>query len=141
MRYTKILALTLFSPMIWADSLPSDVSVTVFTTQNYSIQDSTLAHHIYYLDAVENIEEGQGDVFSTVPEKAAEQAKKWLHSSQGKKFQSDLQQAYIGIIEGWKLEVMKVPAIVFQHSRREPMVVYGSTDINKAILIYKNASE
>lgn len=50
-------SLFLFPPCIWANAAPTDMSVTVFTTKAYAIQNKELAHHIYFLDAVENLEE------------------------------------------------------------------------------------
>lgn len=136
MRYQKILLSLLLLPSLWANPLPQNVEIMVFTTQNYPIQGATLTNHIYYLDAVENLEETTGELFGTDIESATVKAKEWLKSRDGVLFQRKLQQAYIGVTEGWKLGVMKIPAVVFQKSARPPEVIYGVTDVNKAIQIY-----
>lgn len=142
MRNRILLPLSLFSPVLWANSLPSDVSITVFTTQHYPIQYHTLADRIYLLDAVENLEEQTTALFGNEPNLtiATEQAQKWLKSEAGKQFEQQLQQAYIGVTEGWKLGVMKVPAVVFQ-SPHHTSVIYGQTNIATAIATYQQSQE
>lgn len=139
MRYYTFLVSTLISSAVLATSLPTDVKISVFTTQNYSIQHTELATHLYYLDAVENLEENATQFLSEKIELAEQQAKKWLSSSEGKKFEQQLQQAYTGITEGWKHGVMKVPAILFQSQGKEDAVIYGQTDVAKAIQTYQKS--
>lgn len=104
------LFLSLFSLASVANALPKDVSVSVFTTKHYAISHGELANNIYYLDAVENLEEKTTQLFdqTLAPSMAVQRAKQWLLSNEGKHFQQELQQAYIGVIEGWKMGIMKV---------------------------------
>lgn len=140
MRSKMLLFLSLFPSMVVANILPTDVVITVFTTKHYVIEHSEFAHHIYYLDSVENLEEKTAQLFgqNTTPAIAAKRAKQWLLSNEGKHFQQELQQAYIGVIEGWKMGIMKVPAIIFKQDTEVDIdVVYGITDIRQAIQLYR----
>ena len=141
MCYKKILIPLLLSSPLWASSLPSDIKVTVFTTQNYPIQNPELATQIYLLDEVENLEEEATKFLSEDLNTAEQQAQKWLASTEGKRFEQKLRQSYIGITEGWKLGIMKVPAVLFQPSSEEPAVIYGETNLSKAIKMYQDAKE
>lgn len=141
MHYRKWLIPLFISPCIWANTTPTDMSVTVFTTKAYAIQNKELAHHIYFLDAVENLEEQAMSWSSTDMNSTAEQAKQWLHSEAAQSFHRNVKEAYIGVTEGWKMGVMKVPAVVFQANSGETAVIYGQTDVEKAIADYRKYQE
>lgn len=74
---------------------------------------------------------------STDMNSTAEQAKQWLHSEAAQSFHRNVKEAYIGVTEGWKMGVMKVPAVVFQANSGETAVIYGQTDVEKAIADYR----
>lgn len=138
MRKRGYLMLLLSLPTLsLAEIHPEHPAITVFTTQFYPIKQAQLAQQVYYLDAVDTLEESTSKLFKQ-PAQAEIVAKQWLHSNEGKQFQQVLQQAYEGVIAGWKLGVMKVPAIVFNPNSPTPTVIYGETNVQKALNTYRH---
>lgn len=65
---------------------------------------------------------------------AAANAKQWIESSEGQAFAERMRAAYDGHMKAMHYGLEKTPAIVFD---RGEYVVYGSTDIRRALLIYR----
>ncbi|MGR3808215.1 TIGR03757 family integrating conjugative element protein [Pasteurella testudinis] len=121
--------------------MPSaDVTITVYTTQQYPIQSPELAAQIYYLDAVDKLEDRFAEQFqlSNQPEIAEKQAKALLHSQEWIAHETALRQAYEGISHAWQHGIMKVPAILFSSNSglEGNHVMYGIADLQHAIEIY-----
>lgn len=142
MRRSSLL-LSLLSCTVFANPWSSSITVMAFTTQHYPLQHTEFADSIYFLDAVEKLEEETTRLFGQNPNPtiATTQAKTWLVSEAGKQFQQQLQQAYEGVTEGWKIGVMKVPAVVFLAPSKEPAVIYGQPDLKAAIALYEQTQE
>ncbi len=111
--------------------------VSIFTIKQYPITHPQWADEIFYLDTVENLEESTATLFSKNPTVAEQQAKQWLQSEQGYQLQESLKEAYKGVIKGWQIGVMKVPAIVFENPDIEPVVIYGQSNLPAAVAQYK----
>ncbi|WP_078235895.1 TIGR03757 family integrating conjugative element protein [Haemophilus paracuniculus] len=140
MRYLSLLTLFVASNPVWANSVNQleNTKVVVYTTSNYPLEQKGFADQIYFLDEVEKLEEAFGKALSENPATAEKQAQALLQSEQGKQFQARLQQAYQGIADGWRNGVMKVPAVVFYPENAEPLVIYGETNVAKAVQRYKS---
>ncbi|OOF55897.1 integrating conjugative element protein [Rodentibacter genomosp. 2] len=119
-------------------SLPTHIEVNAYTTSYYPIKNRQLATHIYHLDQVELLEEQLSHYLSTNPQTAETQIRQKMSSSEWKQTEQALAEAYIGVTEGWKNGITKVPAILFTHPEtRQSAVIYGETDIAKALQFYQ----
>ncbi|GAB1672303.1 TIGR03757 family integrating conjugative element protein [Mannheimia haemolytica] len=133
------LPLLLLSAMASASpaNKPSDVTVKVFTSESYPIQQPHLADEVYYLDSVEKLEDSFLANLSTDPVQAEQQVRQVMNTAAWTQFETKLKTAYQGVIEGWKQGVMKIPAVVFE--KQNPVfssVIYGESDVGRAIERY-----
>ncbi|WP_249960599.1 TIGR03757 family integrating conjugative element protein [Histophilus somni] len=120
----------------WAE-LPSEVNITVFSTQAYPIQNAQLAHRLYHLDSVEQWEEQLSQTLSANPAQAENQAKAFFQHPDSQTKIRELQQAYQGVILGWQMGIRKVPAVLFDSPQFGQAVVYGVTDVQQAITLWE----
>lgn len=139
-KFHYLLPLLLFSAVSGANSQNplSDVKVKVFTSSAYPIYQSHLADAIYHLDSVEKLEDSFLPNLSSDPKQAEQQVRQLMHTEEWKQFETKLKTAYQGVIEGWKLGVMKIPAVVFEMP--DPTlssVIYGESDVGRAIERYR----
>lgn len=65
---------------------------------------------------------------------AATQARQWIESPAGQAFTERMRSAYDGHIKAMHYALEKTPAIVFEQGA---YVVYGSTNIRRALLLYR----
>lgn len=72
--------------------------------------------------------------FSGAQSQAEKNAKDWIQSREGKVFTDALRVAYDGHMLARKYKLEKAPAIVFDDGK---YVVYGSTNIRHALLLYR----
>lgn len=133
------LPLLLLSAMASASpaNKPSDVTVKVFTSESYPIQQPHLTDEVYYLDSVEKLEDSFLANLSTDPVQAEQQVRQVMNTAAWTQFETKLKTAYQGVIEGWKQGVMKIPAVVFE--KQNPTfssVIYGESDVGRAIERY-----
>ncbi|MBN6058683.1 TIGR03757 family integrating conjugative element protein [Aggregatibacter actinomycetemcomitans] len=126
------LTLGLISQFVLANSVEIPPSITVYTTQNYSIMHSELANQIYYLDDVEQWEDRISRRLSSNPVQAQLQAQQFFNSPDWVDYREKLKSAYQGVISGWQNGIKKVPAVLFQHPNIESVVVYGETNVLNA---------
>ncbi|KGQ62480.1 TIGR03757 family integrating conjugative element protein [Gallibacterium anatis] len=120
----------------WAE-LPSAVNITVFSTQAYPIQNAQLAQHLYHLDRVEQWEDALSQTLSSNPTQAEDQAKAFFQHPDSQTKIRELQQAYQGVIIGWQMGIRKVPAVLFDSPQFGQGVIYGVTDVQYAIQLWK----
>lgn len=128
----------LFSSTVWAEQIPSNVHISVFTTEAYPIKNNTLAHAIYSLDSVEHWENKFSQTLSNDPIQAEQQAKALFQSVETQKQLNALQEQYQNIIQGWQNGIRKVPAILFDSPQYGKSVVYGEIDVQKAITYWEH---
>lgn len=135
----KISLLFLSSLLSMSTLASSDiVEVNAYTTSYYPIRNSQLAAHVYYLDQVEGIEEQMSHQLSPSPQLAEAQIRQRMQSPEWKNMEQALANAYIGVTEGWKNGIVKVPAILFTNTQTgESAVIYGETDVAKALRLYQ----
>lgn len=76
--------------------------------------------------------------FAGAPAQAEKAAGNWVQSDEGKAFTEALRAAYNAHMLARKYKLKKAPAIVFDSGK---YVVYGSTDIRHALLLYRQASK
>lgn len=106
--------------------------ISVYTTNAYPIFHQEHAHQIYYLDAVEQIENDLSQGFSNDPQIAIQQAKSLFTSPEWQAQETNLKNAYIGLISGWQNGIKKAPAVLFESASLPVAVIYGEPDIIKA---------
>lgn len=134
------LPLLLLPSVIFAEEIPSTLKISVFSTHNYPIQHSSLAHAIYQLDDVEQWEDQFSYTFSKNPEQAEQQAKALFQTAETQNKLIELQKRYKGVIYGWQNGIRKVPAVLFDSQQFGKSVVYGVSDIKQAIVLWENWS-
>lgn len=76
--------------------------------------------------------------FTGAPAEAEKAAGNWVQSDEGKVFTEALRAAYDGHMLAREYKLQKAPAIVFDNGK---YVVYGSTDIRHALLLYRQANK
>lgn len=108
-------------------------NIIVYTTKMYPIQNSQLATQVYYLDQVENFEEEISQNLSKSPEIAEQEIRTFFNSTDWKAQEQQLKDAYQGVISGWQNGIKKVPAVFFDNQLSSPSVIYGMTDVQKAL--------
>lgn len=111
--------------------------MTVYTTHNYPITRAELAHQVYYIDEVENWEEQISRSFSLNPNQAQQQALQIFAQPQWQKQEQQLKNAYEGVLSGWQNGIKKVPAILFQAEGQENAVIYGETNVERALKLWQ----
>ena len=107
------------------------VTVEVFT--HHPSQVKKISGHqvqVYDLSAPDRVKSPQ---FSSSPARAEKEAKAWLQSQAGQRHIEQLKAAHQGHTKAIKYQLMKVPAVVFEHGK---YVVYGTTDVRKALQNY-----
>lgn len=141
MFFRKCLAISILSLPVVTIANPAalnNVIVKVFTTQFYPIQQAQYANAVYHLDSVENLENSFLTNLPTNPQQAEQQVRQVMQTSEWRQFENRLKTAYQDVIEGWKLGVMKVPAVVFEPlNPADSTVIYGETDVGRAIERYR----
>lgn len=143
MKKISLIALPFILSSITAGANPhnglQNVTVSVFTSLYYPIQHAQLADKIYALDRVEQIEEAFQPNIPIEPQQAEQYVKQVMNTPVWQQFEQELKTAYNGVTSGWKLGVMKIPAIVFERVHpTDTAVIYGETDVAKAIEYYRS---
>lgn len=137
--FTRIAILSLlFSPPIFAEQIPPEVQISVFSTAAYPIQNAQLAHTMHYLDDVEQWEAHFSQTLSPNPVQAEHQAKSLLEAAETQNQLRELYKTYQSVIVGWQNGIRKVPAVLFEHPLVGKGVVYGENDVQKAISYWEN---
>ncbi|MGM8229187.1 DUF1525 domain-containing protein [Cellvibrio sp. ARAG 10.3] len=120
-------------------TVDAQVLVDVFhwgeITKAIRLPDSTIRLH--NLNAPNEINR-QLPRFAGSPVQAENAAGNWIQSDEGKAFTEALRVAYDGHMLARKYQLQKAPAIVFDSGK---YVVYGSTDVRHALLLYRQASK
>lgn len=120
-------------PYAQATSPIENTQVIAYSITAYPIKGAHLADESHYLDKVEMIENDISRHLGTSLESAEKQAKEWLNSPRWKQIESQLAEAYQGVVSGWKNGVMKVPAVAFISSdNTKTEIVYGTSDVEQA---------
>lgn len=139
MHYLFFIFIALLSQGLYAHQTPEQINLIVYTSNNYPIHHKELADKIYFLDAVELLEDKLSTQLDLDPTIAEAQAKQFMLSNEFKQIEREIIRAYEGITEGWRMGVMKIPAIVFQPQQtpyQNAKIIYGENDVSKAIGIY-----
>ncbi|OOF38283.1 MULTISPECIES: TIGR03757 family integrating conjugative element protein [Rodentibacter] len=137
--FKRIATLSLLvSPPIFAEQIPSEVQISVFSTTAYPIQNAQLAHAIHYLDGVEQWEARFSRTLPSNPAQAEHQAKALFEAPETQNRLRELHQTYQNVIVGWQNGIRKVPAVLFEHPTLGKGVVYGENDVQKAISYWEN---
>ncbi|MGB3610918.1 MAG: DUF1525 domain-containing protein [Cellvibrio sp.] len=134
--YRSLLAVFL---VYMSTTVDAQVLVDVFhwgeITKDMRLPGATI--HLHNLNAPNEINR-QLPRFAGAPTQAEKGAGNWVQSDEGKAFTEALRVAYDGHMLARKYKIQKAPAIVFDSGK---YVVYGSTDIRHALLLYRQASK
>ena len=134
--YRSLLAVFL---IYMSSTIEAQVLVDVFhwgeITKAIRLPDATIRLH--NLNAPNEINR-QLPRFTGVPAQAEKTAGNWIQGDEGKAFTEALRVAYDGHMLARKYKIQKAPAIVFDSGK---YVVYGSTDIRHALLLYRQAGK
>lgn len=113
----------------------AEVAIEVFTDGPLDISNYPSIKH-YDLTEPQQVRQRMAPRLPANPEEATRLATIWFQSPAGLAYQQAMAKAYIGqkLVMQYKLE--KIPAIVFSRGEK---VVYGITDIERAISIYNES--
>ena len=134
MHKLALIAVTLFTTTANANQL----IVEAFYDKDTRLLNVQMAERIanvkaYDLSAPDQFEKQLSEGLSSDPTLAQKQAKERIEQH-GNEIQHQLMAAYEGALIAMKYEIKKIPAIVFNGGE---YVIYGVTDVNKAINMYK----
>ncbi|HAD31344.1 MAG TPA: TIGR03757 family integrating conjugative element protein [Methylophaga sp.] len=134
MHKLALIAVTLFTTTANANQL----IVEAFYDKDTRLLNVQMAERIanvkaYDLSAPDQFEKQLSEGLSSDPTLAQKQAKERIEQH-GNEIQHQLMAAYEGALIAMKYEIKKIPAIVFNGGE---YVIYGVTDVNKAISMYK----
>lgn len=101
---------------------------------NTKLAESVAYVSVYNLNAPDNLEKQLSTGLSKNPELAQKQAQERIAAG-GHKLKKSFQDAYEGSMLAMKYNIQKLPAVVFNAGKGG--VIYGVSDVNKAIRIYK----
>lgn len=138
MLIKKSLFLLVLPLSVFAQENPT---IIVYSTQYYPVSHTDLASQIYYLDQIEQWEDKVSRQLSTNPSVATQQAEQFFQSAEWKQSENQLKQSYQGLISGWQNGIRKVPAILFLSPGQEDSVIYGETNVAKALTTWQRKKE
>ncbi|MDX3903956.1 TIGR03757 family integrating conjugative element protein [Pasteurella multocida] len=133
MKASRFLGYFSIVTVVFSAVAQAQPNIIVYTTKMYPIQNSQLASQIYYLDQVENFEEEISRNLSKSPEIAEQEIRAFFNSADWKAQEQQLKDAYQGVISGWQNGIKKVPAVFFDNPESSASVIYGTTDVKKAL--------
>jgi integrating conjugative element protein (TIGR03757 family) len=108
---------------------------TWVVTDHAHLVTNTAEHRLIVLDEQQRLEDHLTSKLPPDPTQAAATIQAYLASPEGTRVQQELIQAQQGMTDAWSLGVEKIPAVVVD--RR--YVVYGETDVTKAIALIDRA--
>lgn len=137
----KLIALLLYLGIPIANA--TELQITVYTSQHYSIQHTELANKIYYLDQVEQVEEKFAKQFplGSQPEVALQKINQLRQSNDWLQLEQQLKSAYEGVSAGFTNGIRKIPAIQITGTDHKNYVLYGITDVSVALARYQQYQE
>ncbi|HEC8924907.1 TPA: TIGR03757 family integrating conjugative element protein [Salmonella enterica subsp. enterica serovar Stanley] len=80
---------------------------------------------VVWLDAPEQLQQSLFGSLTSNPKEAERQAQAVIHSAGWQQKQTELVQAYRGLLQAWSLGLQKYPAVVSD----DQYVVYGTADV------------
>ncbi|WKS98653.1 TIGR03757 family integrating conjugative element protein [Gallibacterium salpingitidis] len=127
----------------FASAIEAERQVTVYTSQNYSIQHAELANKIYYLDQVQQVEDKFAEQFplGQQPEAALQQINQLRQSNEWLQLEQQLKFAYEGVSAAFTNGIRKIPAIQITGTDHKNYVLYGITDVSVALARYQQYKE
>lgn len=106
-------------------SLPSRAAMVVYTDHAHPPVGMTGDTRVVWLDAPEQLQQSLFDSLASDPKEAEHQAQAVIHSAGWQQKQTELAQAYRGLLQAWQLGLEKYPAVVSD----DRYVVYGTADL------------
>jgi integrating conjugative element protein (TIGR03757 family) len=100
----------------------------VITDRQHSVTGTQAPDRVIELDAPQRIEAQLSARLPENPQHSAQLAQQRLAQG-GQGWQSQLQHAYQGVVDAWRLGIVTIPAVVVD--RR--YVVYGESDLDQAV--------
>jgi len=139
---TRVFLLTLggalMSPVtLTADEARDPASIEVFTTSDRPTGDANTGATIFEIDGLAILDRELSQNLPADPEEAKRLALQRI-SELGDDLRTRAEQAVEGLNRAHRYEIKKVPAVVFDGGQS---VVYGLTDLNQAIEIYRRGGK
>lgn len=106
-------------------SLSARAGMVVYTDHAHPPSGGTGDTRVVWLDAPEQLLQSLFGTLTSDPGEAERRAQAVLHSAGWEKKQTELAQAYQGLLQAWSLGLQKYPAVVSD----DRYVVYGTADV------------
>ncbi|EAA8390265.1 TIGR03757 family integrating conjugative element protein [Salmonella enterica] len=106
-------------------SLSARAGMVVYTDHVHPPSGVTGDTRVVWLDAPEQLQQSLFVTLTSDPGEAERRAQAVLHSAGWEKKQTELAQAYRGLLQAWSLGLQKYPAVVSD----DQYVVYGTADV------------
>ncbi|EEG7921322.1 TIGR03757 family integrating conjugative element protein [Salmonella enterica subsp. enterica serovar Newport] len=99
--------------------------MVVYTDHAHPPSGVTGDTRVVWLDAPEELQQSLFGSLTSDPGEAERRVQKVIHSAGWQQKQTELAQAYQGMLQAWSLELQKYPAVVSD----DQYVVYGTADV------------
>lgn len=133
-----MLAMAVMSPATYAaDNTSQPSTIEVFTTSAIGIVGQDYGAEIFEIDGLDALARELSDGLPTDPAEAQQQALQRI-SELGDALRRRAGQATEGLSRAQRYGIKKIPAVVFDDGRS---VIYGLTDLNQAIEIYRQGAK
>lgn len=114
--------------------LPSRAAMVVYTDHAHPPAGVTGDARVVWLDAPEQLQQSLFGSLTSDPGDAERRAQAVIHSAGWQQKQSELAQAYQGLLKAWQLGLEKYPAVVSD----DRYVVYGTADVVVAEELFRS---
>ncbi|HGJ5065086.1 TPA: TIGR03757 family integrating conjugative element protein [Salmonella enterica subsp. enterica serovar Muenchen] len=117
----------IISPLLLSVLLLSPVSraaMVVYTDHAHPPAGVTGDTRVVWLDAPEQLQQSLFGSLTSDPKEAEHRAQAVIHSAGWQQKQTELAQAYRGLLQAWQMDLEKYPAVVSD----DHFVVYGTSD-------------
>ncbi|EOV1811423.1 TIGR03757 family integrating conjugative element protein [Salmonella enterica subsp. diarizonae serovar 18:I,v:z] len=124
----------IISPLLLSVLLPSRAAMVVYTDHVHPPAGVTGDTRVVWLDAPEQLQQTLFGSLTSDPGEAERRAQAVIHSAGWQQKQSELAQAYRGLLKAWQLGLEKYPAVVSD----DRYVVYGTADVVVAEELFRS---
>lgn len=124
------------SATVKASPLPN-VEIYGFTTEHYPLKHSDQLDELYFIDKMKNT---MNEVYGNLPnteEKALQELAKRKASPDWQQKIEAVKTSTTDLVTAWSKGIKRTPAILFVPQGKRPQVIYGETDVSKAIHLFK----
>lgn len=141
MKKILFLFLSIYSVSALANPLSNDIEIIGFTNQQHPFSKSQYLDKTYYLDKADKLLAQMSKGLPADPQQAEKIMRQRMSSPEWSQFIAKQKEASEEMLKGWEMGIKKVPAIVFVNKTQQNSVIYGVTNVAKAIQIYKTKTK